>query len=88
MISPCMNPIHDLIFDRIEHLVSRAVHLNEVGDLPTALFLLAKAEDLALSTDGGDTTFVMTYHRYLSDSFGVVFELAHGDPELTFGGVV
>jgi hypothetical protein len=29
----------------------------------------------------------MTYHRYTSDSFGVDFELTHGDEELMFGGV-
>ena len=29
----------------------------------------------------------MTYYRYLSDSFGVVFEQDHGDEELMFGGI-
>jgi hypothetical protein len=29
----------------------------------------------------------MKYHRYTSDSFGVAFEITHGDNELMFGGV-
>lgn len=37
--------------------------------------------------DDGEELFVMKYHRYISDSFGVAFEIDHGDPELMFGGV-
>ena len=32
--------------------------------------------------------FTCTYFRYESESFGVTFEVEHGDPELMFGGIV
>ena len=52
-----------------------------------AEFFRSQAEELAHTLDGGDDTLTMTYHRYLSESFGLVFEEEHGDPELKFGGV-
>lgn len=79
-----MNPTLNLALDRIEHLVRRAKYLEgSVSEL-----LLDEARSLASSIDAGEELFVMKYHRYCSDSFGVEFEIVHGDPELMFGGVV
>lgn len=88
MISQRMNPVHTLVFDRIQSLVSRAQFLEGSGNDSTACFLFEEAKQLAQSVDDQAIIMVMPYHRYLSDSFGVVFEVAHGDPELMFGGVV
>lgn len=88
MISQHMNPVLNLILDRIECLVCRAKHLNKRGEADVSKFLLEEARSLASSVDGGEELFVMKYHRYCSDSFGLDFEIVHGDPELMFGGVV
>lgn len=88
MIFQRMNPVHTLVFDRIQSLVSRARLLERGGNDSTACFLLEEAKQLAQSVDDEAIIMVMPYHRYFSDSFGVVFEVAHGDPELMFGGVV
>lgn len=83
-----MNPALDLVLDRIECLVRRAKHLKKRGETEVQEFLLEEARSLASSVDGGEELFVMKYHRYCSDSFGLDFEIVHGDPELMFGGVV
>lgn len=83
-----MNPTLNLVLDRIECLVRRAKHLKKHGEESLSEFLLEEARSLASSVDGGEELFVMKYHRYCSDSFGLDFEIVHGDPELMFGGVV
>ncbi len=83
-----MTAVNDLAMERIEYLVTRAQHFSDLGDTKTMLLLMADAEELASSMDGGNDILTMTYHRYLSDSFGVEFEQSHGDPELMFGGVL
>lgn len=83
-----MNPALDLVLDRIECLVHRAKHLKKREETEVSEFLLEEARSLASSVDGGEELFVMKYHRYCSDSFGLDFEITHGDPELMFGGVV
>lgn len=73
--------------DRIGHLVARAQYWEKQGDKTLAEFFYAEGQILAMVMDGADDVFIMGYHRYASDSFGVEFEITHGDPELMFGGV-
>ena len=79
--------ITDLSITQIEYYMDRYEHFADLGDSELAEFFRSQAEELAHSLDSDDDTLTMTYHRYLSDSFGVVFEQDHGDPELYFGGV-
>ena len=79
--------VSDLGIAQIEYYMDRASVLLDQGDTELAEFFRAQAEELAHTLDGGDDTLTMTYHRYLSESFGLVFEEEHGDPELKFGGV-
>ena len=82
-----MTEIQKLVIDRVEHLVDRANHFAKLGDASMREFFLAEARILTMVMDGADDIFQMQYHRYASDSFGVQFELSHGDSELMFGGV-
>ena len=82
-----MTETDNLAIARIEHLVDRANHFAKAGDSDMREFFLAEAKIQAMVMDGADNVFKMTYHRYSSDSFGVDFELQHGDEELMFGGV-
>ncbi len=82
-----MTETDNLAIDRIEHLVERAAFHAREGDDSLKEFFLAEAKILAMVMDGADNVFQMKYHRYASDSFGVDFEITHGDPELMFGGV-
>lgn len=82
-----MTETDNLAIARIEHLIERAAHHAKLGDDSIKEFLLAEAKIQAMVMDGADDVFKMTYHRYSSDSFGVDFELTHGDEELMFGGV-
>ena len=79
--------VSDLGIAQIEYYMDRASVLLDQGDTELAEFFRAQAEELAHTLDGGDDTLTMTYHRYLSESFGVVFEQDHGDEELMFGGL-
>jgi hypothetical protein len=81
-----MTEADNLAIDRIERLVERAAHHARLGDESTKEFLLAEARIQAMVMDGADDVVTMRYHRYASDSFGVEFELLHGDTELMFGG--
>ena len=83
-----MNPTFNLALDRIEHLMHRSKYVKKRGKVGLSEFLAEEARLLAASMDNGEEVFVMKYHRYCSDSFGVTFEITHGDPELMFGGVV
>jgi hypothetical protein len=82
-----MTETDNLAIARIEHLVDRAAHHAKLGDDRLKEFLLAEAKIQAMVMDGADRVFQMRYHRYASDSFGVDFEVTHGDEELMFGGV-
>lgn len=82
-----MDSTSNLAMERIEHLVSRAQYWEKQGDKALAEFFYAEGQILAMVMDGADDVFQMRYHRYSSDSFGVEFEITHGDPELMFGGV-
>ena len=81
-----MTEIDNLALDRIEHFIDMAKYHADSGDYDLKEFLLAEAKILAMVMDGADNVFQMKYHRYASDSFGVDFEITHGDPELMFGG--
>jgi hypothetical protein len=81
-----MTEIDNLAIDRIERLVERAAFHEKNGDDSLKEFFLAEAKIQAMVMDGADGVIFMRYHRYVSDSFGVVFELEHGDHELMFGG--
>jgi hypothetical protein len=82
-----MTETDNLSIAHIEHLVERAAFHARDGDESLKEFFLAEAKILSMVMDGPDGLFQMRYHRYISDSFGVVFELDHCDPELMFGGV-
>ena len=82
-----MTEADNLAIDRIERLVERAAHHAKLGDEAASEFLLVEAKIQAMAMDGADDMLQMRYHRYASDSFGVEFEVTHGDPELMFGGV-
>jgi hypothetical protein len=82
-----MTNFADLATNRIEHLVERAVYHANLDDDLTKELLLVEAKIQATAMDGAEDLVFMRYHRYASDSFGVVFELNHGDAELMFGGV-
>lgn len=79
--------IQKIVLEQLVYLTERAIHHEKLGDKNLKEFFLAEAKILAMVLDGADDLAVMTYHRYLSDSFGVTFEQQHGDPELIFGGV-
>jgi len=80
----------ELACDRLEMLTDQAaLHQRDGNDLEK-LVCIAEAQELsdALdSDDASDEILYMTYHRYVSDSWGVDFEIEHGDPELMFGGI-
>lgn len=82
-----MNEVQNLALDRIEQLFERAAFHAERGDVELTETLLAEAKIQAMVMDGADDVIHMRYHRYVSDSFGVEFEITHGDPELMFGGI-
>ena len=91
--------LEELACDRLVELVDQAFwhqisaelrpelcryHDNEIDKL----ICLAEASELKDAMDDEDyDVLYMTYHRYLSESFGVEFEQEHGDEELMFGGV-
>ena len=78
--------VSDLGIAQIEYYMDRCAQLLDQGNTELAEFFRAQAEEMANSLDH-DETLTLTYHRYLSESFGLVFEEEHGDPELKFGGV-
>jgi len=76
--------------ERLDMLTSQAALHQNVGNELNKLVCLAEARELAEaldSEDRADEIFTVIYHRYASESFGVDFEVDHGDPELMFGGV-
>lgn len=82
-----MTQIENLAIARIEYLVDRATFFAKNGDNDLKDFFLSEAKTLTdVMSDGSDILWFQ-YHRWNSDSFGVAFELQHGDEELMFGGV-
>jgi hypothetical protein len=82
-----MTEVDNLAMERIELLCVQAAKLEKLKKFKERELLLKEAHLLARTMDDELDVFTMTYHRYQSDSFGVAFELDHGDPELMFGGV-
>jgi hypothetical protein len=82
-----MTEIDNLAMERIEHLCVRAAVLSKERRTRDGELLLREAKTLSRHMDNDGELFLMRYHRYLSDSFGVTFEIDHGDLELMFGGV-
>ena len=79
--------VSDLSIAQIEYYMDRYEHFADLGDIELAEFFRSQAEELDHNLDSDSETLTMTYHRYLSESYGVVFEQDHGDEELMFGGV-
>ena len=79
--------VSDLSIAQIEYYMDRYEQLLDQGDAELAEFFRSQAEELAHTLDSDSEVLTMTYHRYLSESYGVVFEQDHGDEELMFGGV-
>ena len=79
--------LEELACDRLVELIDQAAwhqnHDNEVDKL----ICLAEAHELKEAMSKDEDVLYMTYHRYMSESFGVAFEQDHGDEELMFGGV-
>lgn len=74
--------------DRVITLVDQYAHHLENEDEVNAGIVKAELDELTSHMDNEDYDFFWhAYHRNLSDDFGVVFELNHGDPELMFGGI-
>lgn len=79
--------ITDLSLTQIEYYMDRYEHFHDLGDAELAEFFRGQAETLGHTMDSGSEILTLTYHRWLSDSYGVVFEQDHGDEELMFGGI-
>jgi len=82
-----MTELENLIADQLELYADRILYFTNIEpNAELAEFFSNQAQDL-LDHEESDEFMVNTYHRHLSESYGVVFEQAHGDPELMFGGV-
>ena len=82
-----MTPIESLILDQLEFYTDRIVHFRKVDVNPELEQFFRDQADSLLNMEQSDELMSGTYHRHLSESFGIEFETAHGDPELMFGGV-
>ena len=81
-----MNATDNLIMGQLEFYANRVAHFTESGDLDLAVFFRAQAQSL-LEVEDELEIMTLTYHRAMSESGGVEFEMDHGDPELMFGGL-
>ena len=77
----------ELACDRIDRLSDMAAAHQNAGDEVSKWICINEIKDISRAMDSDDDLFFMTYHRYLSDNFGVEFEIDHGDEDLMFGGV-
>tara|TARA_R110001592_G_scaffold80079_4_gene238883 strand:- start:2390 stop:2647 length:258 start_codon:yes stop_codon:yes gene_type:complete len=78
----------ELAVERLDHLTDQAAAHQRAGNDVEKWICIAEGKDLVRALDKEDDEFFfMTYHRCLSDSFGVEFEIEHGDEELMFGGL-
>ena len=75
----------ELAATRMIDYVDRIASLDENEDQITREILMAEMKSLANAMDNDEEILAMTYHRALSSSYGVLFEIQHGDPELCFG---
>lgn len=82
-----MTDLDNLIAGQLEFYTDRILHFTKIEpNQEMADFFCSQAKEL-LEHEESDEFMINTYHRYLSESYGVVFEQSHGDPELMFGGV-
>ncbi len=77
--------LYELASERIINYVDRLSTLEGGKDYITQGILLSEIRSLSDALNNDDEILAMTYHRHLSESFGMVFEYEHGDPELMFG---
>ena len=75
----------ELAATRMIDMVDQLSVLQESGDKVSMAILHEEIKSLTHALDADDEVLAMTYHRHLSESFGMVFEVEHGDPELMFG---
>lgn len=81
-----MNATDNLIMGQLEFYADRVAHFtNDEPNAELADFFRAQAQAL-LEVEDSLEIMTLTYHRVMSDSYGVEFEIQHGDPELMFGG--
>ena len=82
-----MNATDNLIMGQLEFYANRVAHFTHIEpDAELADFFRDQAQSL-LEIEDSLEIMTTTYHRHMSDSLGVVFEIEHGDPELMFGGL-
>ena len=79
------NDLAELAATRMIDMVDQLSVLQESGDKVSMAILHEEIKSLTHALDSDDEVLAMTYHRHLSESFGMVFEVEHGDPELMFG---
>ena len=78
----------DYASDRITGLTDQLQFHLKNGDEVNAAIVLSDIKELAHHMDDEEYDFFFqTYHRHMSDSQGVDFEIIHGDTELMFGGI-
>jgi len=77
--------LSELASTRIIDMVDQLSVLQNSGDKVSMAILHEEIKSLTSALDADDEILAMTYHRHLSESFGMVFEVEHGDPELMFG---
>ena len=77
--------LSELASTRLIDMVDQLSVLQDSGDKVSMAILHEEIKSLTSALDADDEILAMTYHRHLSESFGMVFEVEHGDPELMFG---
>ncbi len=77
--------LSELASTRLIDMVDQLSVLQDSGDKVSMAILHEEIKSLTGALDADDEILAMTYHRHLSESFGMVFEVEHGDPELMFG---
>ena len=77
--------LSELASTRIIDMVDQLSVLQNNGDEVSMAILHQEIKGLTNALDTDEEILAMTYHRHLSESSGMVFEVEHGDPELMFG---
>ena len=79
-----MNELKGLIEKQLAYYVERQeYYTDKEPDYDLREFYHQQALDL-VTVENGEQVLTLTYHRHLSDSYGLVFDIEHGDPELFF----
>ena len=77
--------LSELASTRIIDMVDQLSALQDSGDEVSMAVLHSELKSLTSALDTDEEILAMTYHRHLSESLGLVFEIEHCDPELMFG---